>query len=77
MGQRAIVDELAADGCDAADFFERPVADQHASAGSAGSRAARTPNPCRRVEQEKEKDEGRHQGALGRSAASERGHVRD
>src|ERR1017187_3595444 len=71
-GQGAIVDELAADGFDAADFLQSPVADQHASAGRSGGGVARATNPGRRVQQEKEKDEGRRQGAFARSAARDR-----
>src|SRR5580698_975841 len=58
--QSAIVDEFAADGCDASDFFEHLVADEHASTGRSCRGAAHAAYPGGRVEQEKEKNEGRH-----------------
>src|SRR5271157_5734303 len=57
--ESAIVNEFAADGRDAADFFEHSVADQHAPAGRSRGCAARAPYPGGRIEQEKEEDEGR------------------
>src|ERR1700722_4936262 len=56
--QSAIVDEFPADGRDAADFFEHPIPDEHASAGCSRRGAACAAYPGGWVEQEKEKDEG-------------------
>ena len=69
-GERAVVDQFAADALDAAGALERGAAHEHAA-------ARRSHAPRGRVEQKKEKHERRDQRALGERLAVERRHVRD
>ena len=69
--QRAVVDQGAADGLDAAGRAERIAAHQHAAARRRRRGAVRAVHPGERVEHLEEKDEGRHKRALGEALAAQ------
>ncbi len=76
FGQRAIVDQGAADRGDAARLLQRIAAHQHAAAGRGGGRAPRIIDPGEGIEHLEKEDEGRHEHALGKALAAQFRHQR-
>src|ERR1035438_5132862 len=74
-GQRAIVNQRVADGCDAADALQRLAANEHAVAGGSGRGAPPIRDPGGWIEHEEKEDKRGNHGALRESAALERRHV--
>ncbi len=74
--QRAIVDDLVADGSDSAGTLERSRPDEDATSGGAGGLAPRIANPSRRIQQKEKEDEGRDQKLLRQVATMELHHER-
>ncbi len=73
-GQRAVIDDLRADGAQAAAARQCLRPHQHAAAGRAGRRRIRARNPGRRIQFQEEKDKRRNQPAFGVVADGELNH---
>ncbi len=75
-GESAVVDDLAADGFDAASCGESCGTNEHAASSGSGCGAPAIANPCRRVEHEEEENECGNQPALEPGFAVELHHER-
>ena len=73
-GEGAIVDDLAADGGQAADAVKGCAAEEDAAASRSGSFCLWIGNPFRGIEFEEEEEEGGDQGALGESFGLQEDH---
>jgi hypothetical protein len=73
-GERAVVDDFAADGGEAADAFKRVAAQEDAAAGGSGDARFWVGDFFRRIEHEEEEEKRRDEEALGQSFCAEKDH---
>ena len=69
-----VVDDLAADGADSADTFQRLSANEDAPARGRGPGVGRVAHPAHRIEDVEEEEKRRNHEPLGERAAVEAGH---